>query len=60
MSIKLQVESYCQDCPNFDVEVEQTELNGFGGTVMRETVIKCENAAQCQRMMEYLKKTIMG
>lgn len=56
MSIKLQVEEYCHGCPNFDVEVEKTELNGFGGALLHETAIKCRNAAQCQRMMEYLKK----
>ena len=55
MSIKLCVDPYCHDCPNFSVEVEKTELNGFGGTFMCETVIKCRNATQCQRIIEFLR-----
>ena len=60
MSIKLNVEPYCQNCPNFEVEVEKTALNGFGNTLLHETTIKCRNAAQCQRMMEFLKKQSWG
>lgn len=56
MSIKLQVEPYCSNCPNFAVEVEKTALNGFDDVLYHETTIKCRNAAQCQRMMEFLKK----
>lgn len=55
MSINLQVELYCQNCPNFNAEVEQTSLNGFGGTILNDTVIKCKNAAQCQSMFEFIR-----
>mgnify|MGYP003315059023 CR=1 FL=1 len=55
MSIKLQVEPYCQNCPNFEAVVEKYDFNGCDTTYLYDTTIACENAAQCQRMMEYLR-----
>ena len=55
MSIKLQVEEYCQNCPDFEARIEKTELNGFGGAILTETIITCKDARRCQRIAEHLK-----
>ena len=55
MSIKLQVEEYCQNCPNFEATVEKFDFNAGGTTYLYDTVIKCSNAEQCGHMMEFLR-----
>ena len=54
--IKLELEPYCQNCPNFEPRVEVHTIEcGFGDLVRYDTFIKCENAHKCKNMMRYLQ-----
>lgn len=57
MSIELEYEKYCENCPNFKPVKEVTVSYGFGMTNMeRFTVISCENKLVCDQMFDYLKE----
>lgn len=56
--IKLKVEPYCQDCSDFEVEIEkpQAYYAAFNRCVtIGDTVIFCEHRDRCHRIMEHLK-----
>lgn len=63
--IKLQVASYCQNCPEFEPRVTKDEQD-FTSFDMRsrlyvgqrycETTITCEHAARCQGIRDYIQK----
>lgn len=56
--IKLEVESYCHSCPDFEVDVEKPTAyyaNFEECETVGDTVIFCENRDRCRRMMEHLK-----
>lgn len=58
--IKVEVQPYCSNCPNFepDVEVEKTVLEtmNYRETISRcDTYIRCEHANKCKNMMRYLQ-----
>ena len=52
--IKLDVQDYCQDCPNFKADVEMpVELyNGFGikPVYFGDTIIRCKHKDLCERV----------
>lgn len=53
--IDLQVEDYCQNCPDFEVELEKLSLiNGFGEEICHHTV-RCKHAKRCEHIKEYLE-----
>lgn len=61
--IKLNVEEYCQDCPDFEAEVEKAtvEVHDFdfmscGIKTVTDTVIKCANCEKCDKIRQYLAK----
>lgn len=56
--IRLEVESYCQDCPYFQPHVHKpewfyadSEPYYFG-----DTIVTCKNKTQCQHAVEHLEK----
>lgn len=56
--IRLEIEPYCHDCPEFKADVEEPEnyyadfrfYEKFG-----DTVIRCENRNVCGRIKAYLE-----
>ena len=53
--IGLEVEDYCQNCPEFNVEVEALSYaDGFGEEIFHHTV-RCKHAKRCEHIKEYLE-----
>lgn len=58
---KLEVEEYCKECPDFEVEVEKDTYH-YEDYVSNETVyhcqktIRCKYAKRCKAMLRYLKR----
>lgn len=50
--IKLDVESYCQDCSDFEPMVQRLYA---GGTVLDQTVT-CENIQHCRKICEHVRR----
>lgn len=53
--IRLVVEPYCQDCPNFEPHVEKLDLGDF----MEErydTTVYCEFGERCRLMEKRIKR----
>ena len=56
MSIVLEYEKYCENCPNFKPVKVVTEYEEFNYDVFkRVTVISCENKIVCDQMFSYLE-----
>ena len=65
--IKLEVEDYCQECPDFDAEIVKVDKSyadhcyGFNGvkyaTVhLHDTTISCKNKRKCAVIEECIKQ----
>ena len=55
--IRLDVEDYCQDCPEFEAEVLK-DRKFYGFTEGTDTIIRCEHYIRCQRMEKYLSERL--
>ena len=51
--IKLQIESYCENCPEFEVEQDTTTLNSIGFCEAVHT-LSCEHAEKCKNLFNYI------
>lgn len=53
--IKLEVEEYCQNCPEFEAEVKKSHAIAIGRGLkeepVNETIVKCEHAVRCEMIM---------
>ena len=57
--IKLELEPYCQNCPNFEPDTEILTIQDYDSDPIRyDTFIKCENANKCKNMMRYLQNEV--
>ena len=56
--IKLDVEKYCQDCPDFEAKVYKEFFEDFYGFKLPNTYISCKNTDKCRRIKRYLEKEI--
>lgn len=56
--IKLFVEDYCHNCPDFDPYVSKTELECDMGRYCTNTDITCKHAERCEEIKKYLEKEI--
>ena len=59
--IRLDVEKYCHNCPDFEPEVEKTECSMFDidfleDRVHVEIVVMCKYRNRCASQMRYLKQ----
>lgn len=58
--ITLEVEEYCQNCPDFEADVKKTHAfaigKGMREETANETVVRCEHSVKCYTMMNYLRK----
>lgn len=56
MSINLHVNDYCQQCSNFDADVEKKEhVDVFGNYLSTDTNIHCKHRHICKRLLQHLK-----
>ena len=55
MAIKLEVQSYCENCLVFDADVERPTKLYDGGTTLyqTDTVIRCSHRNTCDRLIRY-------
>lgn len=56
--ITLEIEKYCNNCPNFDVETEKHMLNVDGRPLEYYTYVKCKNREMCRNIKKYLESEI--
>lgn len=56
--IKIEVADYCNECMDFDPDVEMPQkLYNFGEEItISDTVIRCANRNRCRNIARYLKK----
>ena len=54
--IRLEVEKYCQNCPEFEPDVVKFQL-GFDNdpTTTNDTRIMCEHREHCERIFSYFE-----
>ena len=55
MGIKIEVEDYCQDCPEFEPDVETNTLFKGFSTAAVSHVIRCEKRERCASIERYLR-----
>jgi len=62
--IKLEVEDYCQNCPNFEVYTDTCTTVGYGDGIGRfsltDHTISCKYREVCIEIHDYIKAHIMG
>ena len=57
MSIVLNVEKYCEDCPGFAAKLDSRTLcDGYGQPVTISHTITCERRDTCAMIVNYLKE----
>lgn len=55
MSINLCVQDYCQNCPDFEVEVEQiSTCSEYDDPYTIDTNIYCKNRNKCARLLKHI------
>ena len=56
MAIKLEVQSYCENCLIFDADVERPAklYDGDMPSYQTDTVIRCSRRNTCARLIRYL------
>lgn len=65
--IKLEVEPYCHECPDFDPDLQRPEQEvinyrepGSKRLIsyvrISDTIVRCKNRIRCQKIQEYLEK----
>ena len=60
MAIRLEVESYCDDCLDFEADVEKPTIYYANFEVVEtygDTVIRCSHRDFCERIKNHLEKT---
>ena len=54
--IEIKIQPYCEECRDFEPEVEKNEIESFFGNIICDTEITCRNKDRCEKMIEYLKE----
>lgn len=61
--IKIKVEEYCNDCPEFEPEAIKPQpiydsINNYVG-MLGPMLVVCAHRNTCRRFMEYLQKSVV-
>lgn len=60
--ITLEVEEYCQNCPEFEAHVVKSHTIAIERRIMEEqankTVVECKHSARCEAIMKYVRETL--
>lgn len=51
--IKLKIEDYCQECPDFEVDVNKTVVSNL--PCKTNTMIRCTNHVRCALLYKHLE-----
>lgn len=54
--INLRIQPYCEECGDFEAEVEKCEIENFFGDIICDTEITCKNKDRCEKMIKHLKE----
>ncbi len=54
MSISLDIEKYCEDCADFEPNVDIFKVEDYGGSFNYITTIECKNKDRCKSIYHYL------
>lgn len=54
--IKLHIDDYCNNCSEFDADVNTISMYNFNGTLINETTVKCIHRDCCKRIKRYLEE----
>lgn len=52
--IDLEVQNYCENCPDFEADVIKTNL-WCNDKIVRKTIVCCENRYRCESLVDHLK-----
>lgn len=53
--IELIVNDFCEDCPEFEPDVEKCVIEcGWGNTLKHDTTIKCKHEDRCVNIVKYM------
>lgn len=58
MSIRLDVNEYCDDCPCFKPHVETCLIERPDGFKVGVTTITCTESPKCEHISKYIRKSI--
>lgn len=64
MSIKLQVEDYCQNCPEFEADVRKEKVfvndrsDIFNCEIITETTVTCEHRDKCAELRKHIERNM--
>ena len=60
MAIFVEVEDYCENCPDFLPDVHKLDMAEWtcGDIIKHDTTIKCIHRHRCRKMVAYLKHAI--
>lgn len=53
--IRLIVDKYCENCPEFKADIDKKYLNSTAGTEMCNTEIRCKHRYRCEAIAENIK-----
>ena len=70
-SYKIELEPYCENCPEFDAEVEETQERYASGPpvspfdeeryiVLCHRTITCSHIDRCRAMIKHLKESMLN
>lgn len=56
--IKLDIQPYCQNCLNFEADVEPPKRAYAGSDIVcqTDTIVRCERRKYCENMKRYLER----
>lgn len=54
--IKLAIEPYCENCPEFEAKLNKIEFSYLDRMTEHDTIITCEHCDKCATIYEHLKK----
>lgn len=56
-SYNLMLQSYCEFCPDFEPNIEKTEITVLNDTTIKTlTAIRCRHEGRCERMYARIKE----
>lgn len=58
--IELDIQDYCQSCPEFEAKVEQSNIYANGTPYEMLTCIRCEHQSKCRNIKQHLEKKLKG
>ena len=57
MSIKLELDPFCEECNRFEAETNKTAIYSDSEMTLCETTVTCINRKKCKEIYEYLVKS---